>query len=73
MDRENWEEEQQRLDREWYNMDEGYDEENNPFNSGSAEYLKKKEEALEKKAIKRISAQQGRRTRTMSCGSGIAC
>lgn len=59
VDRENWEEEQQRLDREWYNLDEGYDEENNPFGGGGgSEYLKKKEEQLEKKAIKRISAQQ---------------
>ena len=30
-DREEWEEEQKRLDREWYGLDEGYDESNNPF------------------------------------------
>lgn len=31
VDREEWEDEQKRLDREWYGMDEGYDESNNPF------------------------------------------
>ncbi|CAG9863000.1 unnamed protein product [Phyllotreta striolata] len=58
VDRENWEEEQKRLDREWYNMDEGYDDENNPFASVSEEYTKKKEEQLERRKKKRLSAQQ---------------
>ena len=57
-DRDLWEEEQVRLDREWYNMDEGYDDENNPFVGGSADYFKKREEAIELKKKKRISAQQ---------------
>ncbi|XP_050295240.1 pre-mRNA-splicing factor ATP-dependent RNA helicase PRP16 isoform X2 [Anthonomus grandis grandis] len=57
-DRENWEEEQKRLDREWYNMGEGYDDENNPFSSVSDEYTKKKEEQLEQRRKKRLSAQQ---------------
>jgi pre-mRNA-splicing factor ATP-dependent RNA helicase DHX38/PRP16 len=57
-DRDLWEEEQIRLDREWYNMDEGYDDENNPFAGTSTEYLKKREEALEARKRKRISAQQ---------------
>ncbi|XP_044732439.1 pre-mRNA-splicing factor ATP-dependent RNA helicase PRP16 isoform X2 [Chrysoperla carnea] len=57
-DKELWEEEQQRLDREWYNIDEGYDEENNPFSTISEEYTKKKEEQLEQRKKKRISAQQ---------------
>lgn len=57
-DRENWEEEQKRLDREWYNMDEGYDEEHNPFSSVSEEYTKKKEEQIEQRKKKRLSAQQ---------------
>ncbi|KAK7085198.1 Pre-mRNA-splicing factor ATP-dependent RNA helicase PRP16, partial [Halocaridina rubra] len=30
-DRERWEEEEKRLDRQWYDMDQGYDETNNPF------------------------------------------
>lgn len=57
-DKDLWEEEQIRLDREWYNMDEGYDDENNPFAGTSSEYLKKREEALEMRKRKRISAQQ---------------
>lgn len=57
-DKENWEEEQKRLDREWYNMDEGYDEEHNPFSGVSEEYTKKKEEQIEQRKKKRLSAQQ---------------
>lgn len=57
-DRDLWEEEQIRLDREWYNMDEGYDDENNPFSGASADYLKKREEQIQLKKKKRISAQQ---------------
>lgn len=40
--REGWEEDQKRLDREWYSMDEGYDDRNNPFSGMSEEYTKKK-------------------------------
>ncbi|XP_076357902.1 ATP-dependent RNA helicase l(1)G0007 isoform X2 [Tachypleus tridentatus] len=57
-DRFAWEEEQKRLDREWYSIDEGYDETHNPFGGMSSEYTKRKEEALEKKKVKRMSAQQ---------------
>ncbi|KAJ6637623.1 Pre-mRNA-splicing factor ATP-dependent RNA helicase PRP16 [Pseudolycoriella hygida] len=57
-ERDMWEEEQRRLDREWYNIDEGFDDENNPFAGGNAEYFKKREEQLEQKRKKRISAQQ---------------
>lgn len=54
-----WEEEQRRLDREWYNIDEGYDEESNPFGGmGNNEYFQKREEQLEQTRKKRISAQQ---------------
>lgn len=53
-----WEIEQQRLDREWYSIDEGYDETHNPFSSVPEEYTKKKEEALEQRKIKKVSAQQ---------------
>lgn len=55
-----WEEEQKRLDREWYNIDEGYDDENNPFGGSSenADYFRKREEQLEQRTKKRISAQQ---------------
>lgn len=57
-EKEEWEEEIKRLDREWYSMDEGYDDTHNPFSGMSAEYTKKKEEALEQKKKKRMSAQQ---------------
>ncbi|XP_053948845.1 pre-mRNA-splicing factor ATP-dependent RNA helicase PRP16-like [Anastrepha ludens] len=57
-DRDLWEEEQRRLDREWYNIDEGYDDENNPFYGANAEYFRKREEIIEQKRTKRISAQQ---------------
>lgn len=53
-----WEEDEKRLDREWYNIDEGYDDDFNPFSRMSNEYVKKKEETLEQKKKKRISAQQ---------------
>ncbi|XP_067014242.2 pre-mRNA-splicing factor ATP-dependent RNA helicase PRP16 [Anabrus simplex] len=57
-DREMWEEEQQRLDREWYSLDDGFDEDLNPFRNLSEEYTKKKEEQMEQKKRKRMSAQQ---------------
>ncbi|KAH9495949.1 Pre-mRNA-splicing factor ATP-dependent RNA helicase PRP16 [Bulinus truncatus] len=57
-DRQDWENEQKRLDREWYNLDEGYDDEHNPFSGTSQAYTKKKEEELEQKKKKRMSAQQ---------------
>lgn len=41
-----------------YNIGEGYDDENNPFSSVSADYTKKKEEQLEQRKKKRMSAQQ---------------
>ncbi|XP_064538400.1 pre-mRNA-splicing factor ATP-dependent RNA helicase PRP16 [Drosophila montana] len=58
-----WEEEQRRLDREWYNIDEGYDDENNPFGGTNAEYYSRREEQLEQKRKKRISAQQRQNNR----------
>ncbi|CAI9735424.1 pre-mRNA-splicing factor ATP-dependent RNA helicase PRP16-like [Octopus vulgaris] len=53
-----WEDEQKRLDREWYGMDEGYDDEHNPFSGTSNEYTKKKEEEMEQRKKKRMSARQ---------------
>lgn len=58
VDKEEWDEEQKRLDRAWYDMDSGYDETQNPFADVSEEYTKKKEETMAKKAVKRMSAQQ---------------
>lgn len=57
-DKELWEEEQKRLDREWYNIDDGFDDTQNPFSNLSEEYTKKKEEQLEQRKKKRMSAQQ---------------
>ncbi|XP_043272192.1 pre-mRNA-splicing factor ATP-dependent RNA helicase PRP16 [Venturia canescens] len=50
-----WEEEQRRLDREWYALDDG---ENQRFADVSEEYTRKKEMELEAKREKRVSAQQ---------------
>ncbi|XP_022094525.1 pre-mRNA-splicing factor ATP-dependent RNA helicase PRP16-like [Acanthaster planci] len=57
-ERQEWEEEQKRLDRQWYGSDEGYDEANNPFASIPEEYTQKREKELLNKASKRMSAQQ---------------
>jgi len=57
-ERRQWEEEQKRLDREWYSMDQGYDDSSNPFSGTSEEYTKKKEEEFEQKKKKRMSEKQ---------------
>ncbi|XP_028811972.1 pre-mRNA-splicing factor ATP-dependent RNA helicase PRP16 [Denticeps clupeoides] len=53
-----WEEDQRQADRDWYMMDEGYDEFHNPLASSSEDYVKKREQILQKQAQKRISAQK---------------
>ena len=58
-----YEEEAKRLDREWYGLDEGYDETHNPFANVSAEYTRKKEEAAEAKKVKRLTAKQAQRNK----------
>lgn len=55
IDTEQWEKEQQRLDREWYALDDG---EAQYFPDVSEEYLKIKEQEVEAKRQKRVSAQQ---------------
>ncbi|TRY79169.1 hypothetical protein TCAL_09988 [Tigriopus californicus] len=57
-----WEEEQKRLDREWYGLDEGFDEAKDPFGM-SQEYTEKKEEAMEAKKVKRMTAKQAQRNK----------
>jgi pre-mRNA-splicing factor ATP-dependent RNA helicase DHX38/PRP16 len=57
-DKNEWEDEQKRMDRAWYDLDNGYDDFNNPFANIPEEYTKKKEEKLMKNSVKRISAQQ---------------
>ncbi|TRZ00209.1 hypothetical protein DNTS_022588 [Danionella cerebrum] len=45
-------------DRDWYMMDEGFDEFHNSLTSSSEEYVKKREQVLQKQTQKRISAQK---------------
>ncbi|ORX57172.1 hypothetical protein BCR36DRAFT_580584 [Piromyces finnis] len=58
-DRLKWEEEQKRLDREWYNIEEGstMDETHNPYVEYE-EYYQKKEEELAKQQAKKMSIRQ---------------
>lgn len=53
-----WEENQKQADRDWYMLDEGYDETNNPFNSASEEYVKKREQQYKNQKREKISAQR---------------
>ena len=48
----------QQADRDWYMMDEGYDEFHNPLTATSEDYVKKREQILQKQTQKRISAQR---------------
>ncbi|CAL8243662.1 unnamed protein product [Lota lota] len=57
-EKEQWEEDQKQADRDWYMMDEGYDEFHNPLTATSEEYVKKREQILQKQTQKRISAQR---------------
>lgn len=53
------EDEDKRLDRQWYSMDDGYDNTtNDPFGGMSDEYMRRKEQELEQKKKKKMSAQQ---------------
>ncbi|XP_001605450.1 pre-mRNA-splicing factor ATP-dependent RNA helicase PRP16 [Nasonia vitripennis] len=54
-ERELWEKEQRRLDREWYGLG---DDESKHFDDVSEEYTQKKEQEMEAKKQKRLSAQQ---------------
>lgn len=56
-ERARWEEEERRLDRQWYAMDQGYDDTNNPFADVSTEYERKKTEKAEK-SKRKMSAKQ---------------
>lgn len=59
LDPEEWEAEQKRLDREWYGLDDGYDADaSQAFGGVSEEYTQRKEEQLEQKKRKRVSAKQ---------------
>lgn len=51
-DDEDWSAEQVRLDREWYMMDEGHGEADNPFNDVPQEYIDKREQQLEARRVR---------------------
>lgn len=67
----------QQADRDWYMMDEGYDEFHNPLAYSSEEYVKKREQHLHKQRQKRISAQRrqinevGARCRLAALNAGV--
>ena len=52
----NYKDEQKRLDRAWYGMDEGYDNDKNPFADVSEEYERKKTQEATKSFQRKISA-----------------
>ncbi|CAK1586489.1 unnamed protein product [Parnassius mnemosyne] len=53
-----WEEAEKKLDRAWYNMGEGETDESDPFAGTSAEYIARKEEQIEKRRNRKVSAQR---------------
>nr|CAB3237896.1 pre-mRNA-splicing factor ATP-dependent RNA helicase PRP16 [Phallusia mammillata] len=57
-DRSKWEEEQLKADRDWYMLDEGYDESHNPFSSTSDDYVEKREQQLKQQKTERMSARR---------------
>ena len=52
---EEFDSEQKKLDRQWYGMDEGQEE--NPFEGATDEYMDKRQKELEKRSKKRMSAR----------------
>ena len=48
----------QQADRDWYMMDEGYDEFHNPLAYSSEDYVRRREQHLHTQKPKRISAQR---------------
>ncbi|XP_047535072.1 pre-mRNA-splicing factor ATP-dependent RNA helicase PRP16 [Vanessa atalanta] len=51
-----WQEAEKKLDRAWYNMGEGETDESDPFAGTSAEYVARKEEQIEKRRNRKVSA-----------------
>ncbi|XP_013172248.1 PREDICTED: pre-mRNA-splicing factor ATP-dependent RNA helicase PRP16-like isoform X1 [Papilio xuthus] len=51
-----WEEVEKKLDRAWYNMGEGETDESDPFAGTSSEYIARKEEQIEKRRNRKVSA-----------------
>uniref|UniRef100_A0A8C4Q2V9 Pre-mRNA-splicing factor ATP-dependent RNA helicase PRP16 n=1 Tax=Eptatretus burgeri TaxID=7764 RepID=A0A8C4Q2V9_EPTBU len=57
-DRRRWEEGQRQADREWYMMDEGWDESRNPFGGPGDAYTRQREAQLKGQVTRRVSAQR---------------
>lgn len=55
---EDWAEAEKKLDRAWYNMGEGEADESDPFAGTSSEYVRAKEEQIEKRSKRKVSAQR---------------
>ncbi|KAJ8713246.1 hypothetical protein PYW07_013616 [Mythimna separata] len=58
IDDSDWEEAEKKLDRAWYNMGEGEADESDPFAGTSSEYVARKEEQIEKRRNRKVSAQR---------------
>ncbi|XP_078740785.1 pre-mRNA-splicing factor ATP-dependent RNA helicase PRP16-like, partial [Lampetra fluviatilis] len=57
-DRAQWEEDQKQADREWYTLDEGYDDARNPLAGASSAYVQRREQHAQSQRQKRVSAQR---------------
>ena len=55
---EDYKDEEKRLDREWYGLDEGFDNDNNVFSNMSNDYVRNKEAQMEVKRVKHLTAKQ---------------
>jgi pre-mRNA-splicing factor ATP-dependent RNA helicase DHX38/PRP16 len=64
-DEEEYNEDQKKLDREWYGMDEneGFDQENNSFAQINEEFLSQKQESIQQKWKRKVSFHQQQRNR----------
>ena len=64
-DEEDYEDDQKRLDREWYGMDEneGFDQDNNSFASMSEQFLSNKTQNLQQQWKRKVSFHQQQRNR----------
>ena len=58
LNEEEYKEEEKKLDREWYGLDEGFDNDNNVFSNMSSEYIRNKEVHQEAKKVKHLTAKQ---------------
>lgn len=58
-ERDQWEREQYQLDREWYENDQGYNDEFNPFANVSNDFVEKREKQLRRARLKpKMTAKQ---------------